>query len=50
MTIAPKVICPTTNPAAIIDAIFVDFEVSLDLNVKSMVANTIMPVVAATVL
>jgi hypothetical protein len=50
MTIAPRVICPNTNAAAIIDAIFVDLEVSFDLKVKNMVTNTMMPVVAATVL
>jgi hypothetical protein len=50
MTNAPRVICPTTNAPAIIDAIFVDLEVSFDLRVKNMVINTMMPVVAATVL
>jgi hypothetical protein len=50
MTNAPRIICPTTNADAIIDATFVDLEVSLDLKVKNMVTKTIMPVVAATVL
>src|SRR5206468_6191631 len=50
ITIAPRVICPTTNAAAIIDTIFVDLEVSFDLKVKNMVINTMIPVVAATVL
>lgn len=50
ITTAPRVICPTTNAAAIIDAIFVDLLVSLDLRVKNMVTKTITPVVAATVL
>jgi hypothetical protein len=44
------VICPTTNAAAIIAAIFVVLEVSFDLKVKNMVTNTMTPVVAATVL
>ena len=50
ITNAPRVIWPTTNAAAIIDAIFVDLLVSCDFKVKNMVTNTIMPVVAATVL
>ena len=49
MTNAPRIICPTTNADAIIDAIFVDVEVSFDLKVKNMVTKTIMPVVAAIV-
>ena len=50
ITNAPRVIWPTTNAAAIIEAIFVDLLVSCDLKVKNMVTNTITPVVAATVL
>ena len=50
ITNAPRVICPTTNAAAIIDAILVDLEVSFDLKVKNMVTNTMMPVVAARLL
>ena len=50
ITNPPRIICPTTNADAIIDAIFVDLLVSCDLRVKNMVTKTIMPVVAATVL
>src|SRR5438093_6378704 len=50
ITIAPRVICPTTNAAAIIDTIFVDLEVSFDLKVKNMVINNMIPVVEVTVL